>query len=336
MVEVSTLSRSILRDLCTNSRITITELSEKYKISRHSVADRIAALEKTLGLHFMLQFNYEKLGLGALHVLNVKFTKKPRPQDIRKIFLTSKVAQLVATTKGDFDLIVFALAENSAKYFEFEVALSLHLSKYGAKIRASQAVLPHLGFIPVNNETIMGTDLDAETKSILAALNRNSRMSIRELAKEIGYKEDITRYQLNRIASEKLVDAFTTIITNPPLKNNVVFFANYTLKEGIDKRVERERRTMYLKPELEMPVESEFQMMLSCTGADNSFVWASYADLSEGLRNSVEAHRTAYKEDLPVIHHAIIDEVIKGEVPLRNVDVKTAYLQNAYVTSSVP
>ncbi len=337
MVEISDLSRRILRELCTDSRITITELSEKYKISRHSISERIAALEKALDIHYTLELNYENMGFGAFYIINVKFSKKPKISELKKIFMGSKATQFAAITEGDFDLLIFALAKDSSAYMNMEVGLGVLLSKYGVRIRSSQAVLPHLGFVPVSNETIMEANLEESTKRILVALNEESRMPIRDLSKRIGLKEDITRYQLGRINNQRLIKAYTAVMRKPVLKNNIVFFANYaTINEGILKRIERERKAMYLKPETEVPVQNEFQMMISSTGADFAFIWASYNDIKEGMKASVETHRKIYSVDNPKMSSAVIKEVIKGEMPIRNIDVKSGYHQNEYLVTTIP
>ncbi len=124
------LSREMLRDMCMNSRTTITKFTKKYNLTRRAAKDRIGALERGLGLYYTLELDYEMLNFNTLHILHLSFNKKPKLEDLKTIFIKSKIVQFAATTKGDFDMIIFALAKNSKEYFKWEIGLWVSLSKY--------------------------------------------------------------------------------------------------------------------------------------------------------------------------------------------------------------
>lgn len=323
-MEISTLSRQILRELCTNSRVTITELAKKYKISRHIATERIKALEREFGLYYTIEPNYEALGFSTMHVLRIKFDSPPKAAEMREIFQKSKIAQLVFTTKGDFDAVIIAVGKSSIEYAQWETALNAKFAKYGISLRTSEVNVMHLGFVPLDPETIMSGDIDPLYKKMLAILTSNSRISIRDLSKQLGVSDTLTRYHFMGLEKTKYIKRFTAIVTKSPLKSNIVYFGNYTIKSGVEKRVERERKSMYWKPLDEFPIVSEYPMMFSTSGGDRSFSWANYSDYKEGLKLSVQAHAAAFREDSPVMTQAVVEEIIKGHPPIRNLDQKEA------------
>jgi len=160
---------------------------------------------------------------------------------------------------------------------------------------------------------------------MLTIINENSRISIRDLSKQMGVSEALTRYYFRELDKSKLIKRYTTIITKSPMKYNIVYFINYTIKSGIERRVERERRTMYWKQLQDFPTVSEFPLMLSTSGGDRSFTLANYDDYNKGLEQSVSAHLAAYREDEPTVRQALIDKVVKGNLPIRNIDQKETY-----------
>lgn len=326
-MEMSSLSRKILRDLCTDSKVTITELSRKYGLSRAAIKDRITALEKELGLQYTLELDYEQLKFSSLHILRLRFDKKPKPKpdQLKSFFEQSKIVQLAITTKGEFDMVIMALAKDSKEYFKWEVGLWTKLAKFGLESHSSEVIVARLGFIPINNESIADCKIDDIYKKIILNLNQNSRMTMRELSTKIGMSEELAKYHVKKLSSQGIIKRYTAVATKPPLKYSLVYFANYIVKEGVESRVENERRVMYWKTLQEFPVISEFQFMWSMTGGDSSFTWACYDNYEEGVKHSITTHKSIYKVDSPDIKSAVVEQVIKGFFPLRNIDTKENY-----------
>ena len=324
-MEPSILSKRILRELCTNSRVTITELSKKYKLSRKSANERIKALEKELGLKYVLELNYAAAGFTTLRILKVKFKKMPGLEILKNVLSESKIVQFAATTKGHFDMIIFTLAKESREYFKWEVGLCTLLAKYGVNTSSSEVTLVHLGFMPINNELVKESHLKDIYKKIIIELNQNSRMKLRELSRRLGLGEELVKYYIKKLGKEKIILRYTAIVTKPPLRYNFVYFFNYTIKEGLEKRVQNERREMYFKEPDEFPTLNEFQLMFSTTGSDASFTWALYDNYETGLKQSVFTHDRIYRVDSPLSRYAVIENVVKGDMPLRNIDMKENY-----------
>ena len=324
-MQISVLSRKLVRELCTNSRVSITELAARYGLSRKMVRDRLAALERELGIRYTLELNYEALGFATLHLVKVRFSEKVEPKALEEVLGRSRVVQLAATTTGAFDMIIFALARNLREYFKWEIGLWTQFSKYGINTSSSEVTVIHLGFVPISDEFIRDSSLKEPYRKVLVELYSNSRMTVRELSKRTGIGETLVAYYLMKLKESGLIKRYTAIVTNPPLRYNIVYFANYTVKEGVESRVETERRTMYWREPDEFPIVNEFQQMFSTSGSDASFTWAVYDNYRSGLERSALTHKRIYKVDAPVIRHATIDRVVKGSLPLRNIQVKDNY-----------
>lgn len=327
-MQVSTLSRKILRALSDNSRITLTTLSEKLGASRYMVKERLVALEKEFALHYTIEPDYAKLGFTTPHVIRIKLEKKPKSSEIKELealFSKSRAAQFVALTEGNFDMLIFALAKTSTEYIRWETSLDLILSKYGVAARMSEVNTMHLGFIPIDSATIEASSIEPIFKTLLIALNQNSRASLRELSRKLGKSDALTNYYMQRLEKTGLIKRYTMIALKPPFNYNIAYFANYTVRSGVLGRVNRERRTMYWRKLDEFPVFNEFPIMWSTTGSYRSFTWALYDNYKEGLDHSVRAHEQIYKEDKAKIEYVIVKRVLKGAAPIRNVDQRASY-----------
>lgn len=324
-MELSELSRRIVRELCTDSRISVTDLTKKLGASRITIAQRIKSLETELGLLFTLEIDHEALGFTRLHILYLKFTKKPKPAELKRVFADDRIVQLVVTARGDFDLVVFAITKSSKEYFNWEIGLLISLARYGVSVHSSEATIKHLGFLRLDDALIASSDIDKLYKDILIRLNNNSRISIRKLAGQLNIHEDTLRYHLTKLEKTGMIKRFTAVITKSPLHVNIAYFANYSVKEGIEKRIVRERETMYFKRLDITPVVSEFQLMFSMVGGDISFTWACYDNEKEGFERSVATHARMYRVDLPVIKSAVVQDLIKGTPPIRSLDIRENY-----------
>lgn len=324
-MEISILSRKILRDLCTDSRISISDVAKKYNITWHVARERIRALEEEFGLRYTVEVNYNELGLKDLHVIRAKFVRRPKPKDLEKLFKSSRVAQFVAITKGDFDMIIFALAKDGTEYVVWEMAIEQALAKYGLYAMSSEVNVMHLGFTQITNDTIETSGIDSVYKKMLEIVNENSRISIKDIGKAMGMSEALTRYYFRHLQKTKIVKRYTAIVTKSPLKVNIAFFGNYTMRTGIENRIVRERQNYFWKQPDEFPLVNEVPLMWSMSGSDKTFTIANYSNEKEGLRYSVEAHKENFRIDNPDIKQAVVEKVIKGYIPTRNVDQKAVY-----------
>ena len=326
MVAISSKTREILRELCMNSRITITELSEKLKISRSAVSKRIEALEQELGLRYTIEIDRGELGLGMFIAYYLKFMKKP-PDSFLKAFLDETDAvQLALKTTGDFDLVLFVLPEDYLNFAKWHIELGLKFAEYGASVNKSDMDIIHLGFIPLANSTIQKSKLDDIYKRLLIELNRDSRASIRELSKRLKLNEEMVRYYLVKLTKSGIIRRFTAVITKPPESSSIMMFFKYTYRPGaVDRLIEK--RKVYFKKEAEPPVYNDWQMVASTSGASDEFEWAMAETPKQAKEERLNLHNRIFARDSPDVKSALVTGVVKGLLSVRNVTIKDVFIK---------
>ena len=323
-MEISTLSRKILRELCTDSRVNVTELSKRLGVSRFVVARHIQSLEKELGLRYTMSLNYNALGFTKMNLYHMTFSKKPNDATLEAAFSKSKAVQLALRTKGDFDVVLFVLAGNEEEYAKWHLSLALEFSKYGVSINKSDIDIIHHGFVPLTNAAIEDASAKDLYKGLLLKLNSNSRMKIKEIAHALKMNEDMVSYYMAKLVKEGVIRKFTTIITKPPSCMNILFFMRYIYREGHVSRIYEKRKLVYFKKEDEIPMFNDYQMVLSISGGEEDFAWGSGATMEEA-KERVSVHEKIFKKDSPEMRAGMIVKVLKGYQPIRSVDIKSRY-----------
>jgi DNA-binding Lrp family transcriptional regulator len=73
----SIVTRRILRMLSENSRVTLTEMARRLKISRRNITKRLKIIEKEFNIKYTLDLSKRNIGLVNPHIILIKFGKKP-------------------------------------------------------------------------------------------------------------------------------------------------------------------------------------------------------------------------------------------------------------------
>ncbi len=331
-MEVGPLSVRILRELCENSRINLTEMMRRVNAPTYVVSRHIQRLEEELGLKYTLEIDHTKLGLAKTNVLYFKFSKKVGVKTIKTIVENSNMVQLALITRGkDFDLVLFITPRSTEDYAKWELALLLRFSEYGVAVTRSYADIIHLGFIPLNDWAIQSSSIKKVYKQIILELNQDSRQTIRALSEKLGMNEDMVRYYLLKMQKEGIIKKFTTVVTKPNYSVNVILFANYTFRKGFVDRTFQKRRKVYFKEVSPLPLYNEYQMVGTLSGAEDDLVWGIYGTEKEALENCVRVHKSIFAVDSPSIKFGYVQDVVKGIMPIRNIETKNNYVATAWI-----
>ncbi len=325
--EIGLLSRKVLRELCTDSRVSLSELQRRLEVPSYVISRHIKKLEEELGLRYTLNIDYEELGFRELNVYHVTFKiKKPDDATLTEFLAKSGFVQLAIKMKkgSDFDLVVFALSGNEEEFAKWNLSFSLDLSKYGVDVNKSDIDIVHHGFIPLNEWAIKQAKIPEIYKRILLSLNEDSRQTIRDLAKHIGLKEDLARYYLQKLTKMKIIRQFTTILLKPPQCVNVLMFMRYVYREGHVQRILNKRKLVYFKKEDQLPLFNEYQMVTSVSGGEQDFAWGSAPSTAEA-EAQVKAHASIFSKDTPTIISGIVDRPLKGYLPIRSINLRQWY-----------
>ncbi len=329
-MEYSYTKKTLLRYLSEDARTSTTTLSKNAHCSRNTVVSNIKMLEKDFKIQYLIDFNKDKLGLSQKHILKIKFGSKPLINDIKNIVLNDNMIKFAAITKGDFDLILYAEGDSGYNYMKWETALiASKLSCYSPVVRPSQLAMTHIGFMPLTNEMLKDVNfselgLDNTDRDIILILNTNSRISYSDIARILGITEDKVRYRFKRIKSSGIIDRFTIALTIPPTSYNLAIFVNYRFTSGTDKRAKKARAN-YINIDGNMPLINKFQFLAPISGSYRFFMLGCFDDKKDAYTNGILKHKEAFREDKPSISHAKIEQVIKGYIPVRNIDIAKDY-----------
>ena len=315
--------------------MTVTALSKKLGISRPIIKRRIESLERELGLKYTLELDSREFGFSNMQVLHLKFSKKPPREALSKIANASILPQLVMMTNGDFDAVIFVIGRNAEERGNWEFELQLELSKYGVHANASYVDIIHHGFVPLTREIIMASTMSETYKRIIMELNENSRVTVKELSNKLSMSADMTDYYIKKIIRNGIIRRFTTLITKPPTKCNILFFATYTFNEGMVGRILKKRTEIYFKKEEDIPIVNEYQLVASISGGEQDLIFGTYPDISEAVQGGVDTHKRIFAKDKPIIKYGTVGEVVKGILPIRNIDIKSNYKTTEWATPKV-
>lgn len=318
----------ILRELSTNSRVSLTQLARMAKCSVVTVAKLVDRLARKLDIRFTLEVNMDRLEFSEKYIIAVKFRRMPDEEFIRNLFKNDIYAQDVYLTKGDFSLLIFAAANTPSSYLKWETDLATNLSDYLPELRPSEFLFPHLGYMPLNNSFVNfmkeGIKVDEKDKRILRLLNTNSRMSYRDMSKKLGINEDTIRYRVFKLVHKGVISRFTVAVQNA---NRVLVaylmryrFSRYTVSDAFP-----QMRSHYMKEDEDVPLMNSSPFIVILSGSYRLFGMSLGKTKEESLSAGVRWHLNLLKNDNPHEVHAIVIRPVKGLLPLRNLDAKRYY-----------
>ncbi|MGC8538918.1 MAG: Lrp/AsnC family transcriptional regulator [Candidatus Micrarchaeia archaeon] len=321
--------KALLRMLSENARASITQLSNFADCSRITASNGVKELEKEFGLFYTIEFDLDKLGLGQRHIIMVRFEKKPKIGALRQLLADDRVVQFASTTTGDFDFLVYAVSPSSLGYMRWETLVQTRLAEYGVTFMPSQMVMSHIGFIPLSSQLVSEMDmhrfgLDETDKAMLLQLNENSRISYRDLAKLVGVREDTLRYRFMRLNRAGIIRRFTVVMKKPPTVYNAAFFVDYKFTAGTEARAKKARE-YYMSVDGRMPLVNKFQVLAPISGSHRFFVLGCFENDEDAEESFIKKHNEFFKGDSPTIYSAKIENVVKGMLPIRNIDVRSNY-----------
>ena len=246
----------LLTALSMNARLSATKMAKIVGISEQAVYGRIKAIEKKLGLKYILELDIDKLGYTRYLVL-VKFEETvPGINDLEKTFVNEPSIQFVATSKGEYDLIIYMIgSEDITTTDNFRrLLLKTELSKYGARWNL-MPIAQTYSFMPVRDifiENVLKNKEWKRTKTnptpkqeelmhrellLLKELNSNSTRNFLEIDKENNLHDGTARYAYNTLKTEGIIVRPTVTATNTSIK----YIGMIIISNIYEKKVEENR-----------------------------------------------------------------------------------------------
>lgn len=322
MVEFDFLSNAILREMCMNSRETIANMAHKLKYSRNAIKRRVDFLEDELKLKYVAELNEKELGLIYNYIIRAKLKKPIDRNTLLSYLKQDPVPQFAAFTKGDFDLIIYATAKTHNEYCEWEYWMRHLLREHLDTWNSAHFLASRYGFFPLHENVFDTISLSAPRKEILLSLNRNSRISLKELAKRAKISQPTARYHLVKLKESQIVKRFTAIARKPPKPIHFFVFWSYRFNKGFEERAIEVRRI--IRDEEEPISMNKCSFIASLSGTADEVALLSYDDVEKGYEEIKSIDRIFVPDEVKT-DSAIITQVIYGELPFRNTEISKLY-----------
>ncbi|MEM3827093.1 MAG: Lrp/AsnC family transcriptional regulator [Candidatus Micrarchaeaceae archaeon] len=110
--EVDEIDEKILMHLSMNCRIPLKVIAERVGLSVSAIEYRKRRLEKKLGIRYLASLNVVKLGFFEFLVFVKFINSKPSIEEVVQVLENEPRVQLVITAQGEYDLLIYILAEN--------------------------------------------------------------------------------------------------------------------------------------------------------------------------------------------------------------------------------
>ncbi|MEM3791106.1 MAG: winged helix-turn-helix transcriptional regulator [Candidatus Micrarchaeaceae archaeon] len=328
--EYGYIKKVITRVLSEDCRTSITELSKKIGISRNSVRKYLLQIEKEFKPKYTIELDKNLLKIANRHFVVAKFKNRPSEKELKEITEKDINIQIAAITKGDFDAFFYLEAIEGNEYTEAENRLSVSLSKFTPTISPSYITSLQTGFLPSSEAFIKKALGASETKEvdlkIILELMNNARESYREISKKVGISEDSVRYRTFRLKEMGLIKRFTMAYMSPPLNHVFCALFNYVFSQDIGFKAAKARNA-YFDQESELGIQNKYNLLVSMTGSYRFMMFVSGETTENALEIGVMKHKSIFGNSISSSACAEVKKIVKGYLPIRNIDLKKDYKQ---------
>ena len=233
---------NVLKLLSINSRLSLSDISEQLKLPKPSLYNLLNELIEEYGMVFVPEINipniwkYELIRLSKSHskkemlheavekmssigfeeyFIMFKFLKKkPGDGEIMKAVAGSYIPQFIAKLNGEYDLMIYAVAQNYSKAASFAISFCDALSKYDAttmlyKISKSD------GYFPMTDELIKQFNISTTYQKLLIELNKNGRSKFGDLSYNSRIPQQQLTYAFERLVRSGIISRITYYESKP-------------------------------------------------------------------------------------------------------------------------
>ena len=217
MQELDNRDKKILEQLDLNSRITFKELGKKLRISKETARFRVLRLKEN---------NYIKNFITTIHISNInrfyyklffKFHKTTPEVDKRIIKHISNYKSIAyfASLEGRYDITFLILSQNIEDLYKFLVPFKEKFGNYILEQEILTMPSVHRFNLRLNNTTklthtkyaekLQDTKIDQLDKQIITELAKDSRISLRDLAKKTKKEINSVKYRITKLKKSNIL-----------------------------------------------------------------------------------------------------------------------------------
>jgi DNA-binding Lrp family transcriptional regulator len=214
----------LLTALSMNGRISMSVLGKMVDLKETAVSSQVKKLERKYDIKYIAEMDTTKLGYLQF-LITVKFLDKfPKTDELKKILEKEARVQLALITKGDFDLMMYALAKTSEEINLLVLGLRTKLD-YQAIWNAGP-VFDDYGFIPVRSDFIdlLKKDLLEREYAVLKELGKNGKIDFTEIDDLYKFDKGRSQYSYYRLKEKGIIKRITISMHNLPLKYVAIIY----------------------------------------------------------------------------------------------------------------
>jgi DNA-binding Lrp family transcriptional regulator len=210
--------RELLRALSMNGRISVPVLSKIVGAKEATVAAQVKKLEKKYGIKYIAEIDTTKLGYIQF-LTTIKFLDTmPKVSELLDIISKDPRVQIVFFTQGDFHLVIYTLARDSAEINSTitEIRKKIHHKS----IAITAPVEEDYGFIPLRQEFIDSLKHTLLTReyTILKELIINGKADFSEIDRKYGFDKGRSRYSYYKLKQQGIIKRITISAEKLPIK----------------------------------------------------------------------------------------------------------------------
>lgn len=243
------LKKKVLRLLSVDARISMQELANRLGTTKANAYGIFNEVLNEYGMHFVPEISIDKLwkwefikkarlrtkrgiiaeaeeelpltGFNEYMIFVKFFGKQPSEDEIMKAFGNSYVPQFAARTKGEYDLMIYAVARSYEDAIQFTDSLNRSLGKY-EMLSYTDRIWSCFGFFPVSNKLIEEFDIFDTYKNLLFGLNGSGRNTFTEIGKRFNQGPAQMLYAYDRLAKTEILRRVTYFESKPKNAFNAI------------------------------------------------------------------------------------------------------------------
>lgn len=337
------LKQNMLRLLSVNGRMSIGNIAKNLHVTKPSAYHLFLEVVKEYDLHFVPEINieelwkYEFIKLNRLHskremleestemlpdlgfdeyIILVKFPEKePDIEKTARELNASYMVQFAAKLKGEYDLVIYALARN---YREIEVTMinfSLKFPKNKMVIEINK--IDHgMGFFALKDDLIKRFNISDTYRALLLGLNKNGRTEFKKIAEEFNKEPQSIVYAMDRLKRTDILKRVTYYEGNPKNVINAVMY----VKVLNNSELHSTRSKWYMELVNNSEGKHNVNMFVCNISSPMSGLFFLSLENGEALESYVKKSKKMMKG--VDIKYSILTKVLLGNIGIRNFDMR--------------
>ncbi len=321
-VHPDSIDRRILTELSMDSRASAPSIAKKAGVSRSAVTYRLEKLGKSYGIRKTIEIFPERFGFTR-YMVTVKFIGgRPDVPAMKALFEGEPRVQMVLMMRGDYDMLVYIVAESTKKLDN--IIYKLRSSRVFVGVESAWQVgymIEAYGFVPFRakffdllEERIWKKSRESPRReagqllpseyAVMKEMNADAGVDFIRIDEDYGLHRGSAQYTYHRLLERKVIERSTIMMGRLPLKYCGFIYIKQTDMNAFN--LTRKEQLMEIIEETDNPANR----------------YALVADVSS-------PYGVAFIT--PVFEHGIEETVERMERRIKGIEIETAIITEQLV-----